>query len=98
MARFWHGKEHVTSQITFSIHYKLHWSPFPDHNMFYWCSDIQLKEIVKSINEREDPADRFILADLQGGELFIKSDRLEYVQKKVKEYSNTLQFEPKKES
>jgi len=61
------------------------------------CSDIPLKEVIKAINEAEEPANRFIISDLPGGQLFIKSDLLEYVQKKVKEFSNALHFEHKKE-
>lgn len=62
------------------------------------CSDPPLKELIKSFDAKEEPANKFIISDLAGGALFIKADRLEYVQKKVKEYSDALHFEPKKET
>ena len=61
------------------------------------CSDAPVKEIIKAFDASEDASGKFIIADLPGGNLFIKTDKLEYVQKKVKEYSDKLHFEPQKE-
>lgn len=69
---------------------------FPTHFLnLSVCSDLQLKEIIKAINDVEQPSDRFIISDLKGNGLFIKTDRVEFVQKKVKEYSNKLRYETK---
>lgn len=62
------------------------------------CSDIQLREIIKSLNDSEDPKNRFLLSETPGGGLFVKSDKVDYVQQRVKQYFDALQFEPKKET
>lgn len=57
------------------------------------CSDPQLKEIVKALNAAEHPENRFIIRDLPGDHLFVKTERVEILKAKIKEYADSLHFE-----
>ncbi|KAG7673749.1 hypothetical protein Ndes2526B_g02791 [Nannochloris sp. 'desiccata'] len=66
------------------------------HGTLISC-DPPLKEIIKSFDAAEEPQNKFIISDLTEGKLFIKSDRVEYLHQKVKQYSDSLHFEVKKD-
>ena len=61
------------------------------------CSDPQLKEILKSLNLSERGENRFIIADLPGEHLFVKTERVDFIRRKVKQYSDSLHFEVSKD-
>jgi hypothetical protein len=63
------------------------------HGALLTC-DVPLKEIVKSINAQQDVADRFIIAELKDGNLFIKADKADFVQRKVKAHLDALHYTP----
>ena len=56
-----------------------------------------MKEIIKSFDALEEGGNKFIIAEIGDRHLFVKTDKVEFVQKKVKEYSDALHFEPKKD-
>jgi hypothetical protein len=61
------------------------------------CSDPQLKEIIKHIDELQPSSDHFIIAELGDSQLFIKAIHLELVLRKVKEHQDKLHYEAPKE-
>ncbi|EFN57049.1 hypothetical protein CHLNCDRAFT_143775 [Chlorella variabilis] len=59
--------------------------------------DVVLIEFIRSLNEEQPPKERFIIKDLGEKNLFIKDKKVEFVQKKVAEWQQSLRFEPKKD-
>eukprot|EP00890_Picochlorum_soloecismus_P003979 jgi/Picsp_1/4582/NSC_01952-R1_protein len=59
--------------------------------------DPQLKEIIKALNNAEEPENRFIIADVAENCCLIKSEKASYVKEKVKKYADSLHFEVQKD-
>ncbi|KAI3434764.1 hypothetical protein D9Q98_002824 [Chlorella vulgaris] len=57
--------------------------------------DVALIEFIRWLNESQLPAERFIInGSLDDTHLFIKESKVEFVQKKVDEWQQSLRFEP----
>lgn len=59
---------------------------FPDR------SDVPLKEYIRSLDETASHSEKFIIAELDDNNLFVKVARAEFVQEKVKEFTNSLHY------
>lgn len=57
-----------------------------------------LKEYIRFLDEQQPAADKIIVHDLDDTHLFIKPAKLEYVQTKVREWSDRVHFEAPKDT
>jgi hypothetical protein len=58
---------------------------------------VPIKVLIKSIDEKQPPSERFIVSELGDSHLFIKPSHADFVQRKVKEYLESLHFDPNTE-
>lgn len=55
-------------------------------------SDVPLKEYIRSLDEAAPAGDKFIIAELDDNNLFVKVAKAPFVQTKVKEFINSLHY------
>ncbi|KAL6769426.1 REX1S [Auxenochlorella protothecoides x Auxenochlorella symbiontica] len=54
--------------------------------------DVPLKEYIRSLDDAASAAEKFIIAELDDQNLFVKVARVEFVEAKVKQFVNALHF------
>lgn len=58
--------------------------------------DVALIEFIRTLDEAQAPADRFVIrGDLGDQALFVKERWVSFIQQKVSEWQKGLRFEPK---
>ncbi|KAK2080318.1 hypothetical protein QBZ16_000171 [Prototheca wickerhamii] len=54
--------------------------------------DVPLKEYIRSLDEAAPPSEKFIIAELDDSNLFVKTAKAAFVEAKVKEFTNSLHY------
>lgn len=60
--------------------------------------DVPLKEYIHALNEAQPPAERFVVEEVDDTHVVITLQSVELVRQKVKEWQDSVHFEPKKDA